>query len=109
MTEEERKMLQKELQRVVCAANRMPDGTMFIGARHWDMHMHRQADMYKKLHNIQEKTLAKVEQGFIDQFGNFLTREEAWKVARKNKQIVRLCSSETLDDEEGYLFSENLY
>lgn len=102
MTDEERKELQKELQRVVCAANRFPDGTMLIGARHWDTHMVEQAKQLG-IRGGKEK------QGFVDQFGNFLTREEAWKVARNNQQIIRLCSSETLEDEEGYLFSENLY
>lgn len=102
MTEDERNQLQKALQRVVCAANRLPDGTLLIGARHWDTHMVAQAKRLGVKGGCED-------QGFIDQFGNFLTREEAWKVARKNGQITRLCSSETLEDEEGFLFSENLY
>ena len=103
MTEE-----RKKLQRVVCAANRMPDGFMFIGARHWDMHMHQQADNYKQVGGTKENSLVKAEQGFIDQFGNFLTREEAWEIARRQGQIIRECS-DPIDCEDGMLFSENLY
>ena len=99
MTEE-----RKQIQRVVCAANRMPDGTMFLGARHWDMNMHNQADIYKKANGIEETCLTKAEQGFIDQFGNFLTREEAWVIAERQDQIIR-----DHDVCVGVLFSEHLY
>lgn len=43
------------------------------------------------------------EQGFIDQFGVFLSREEAWEVANAVGQIFRKVSG------EGTLYSENLY
>jgi len=109
MTEDERKEVQKKLRRVVCAANRLPDGTLLIGARHWDSHMHNQVESYKKLHGAEEKSIVGTEQGFIDQFGNFLTREEAWKIAREKQQIIHYCSSETDEDDNGMLFSENLY
>lgn len=78
MTDDERKELQKELRRVVCAANRLLDGTLLIGARHWDTHMRDQADRYLSeaqqwSSEITENTFAVPDQGFIDQFGNFLT------------------------------------
>lgn len=44
------------------------------------------------------------EQGFIDQHGNFYSREEAWKIAQANGQIIR-----RVGGDEGRLFSENLY
>jgi hypothetical protein len=44
------------------------------------------------------------EQGFIDQRGEFMTREEAHKVATKSGQIIRRCGGD-----DGRLFSENLY
>ncbi len=44
------------------------------------------------------------EQGFVDQFMRFYTRAEAWKVAKKNGQIVR-----RVGGDEGELYSENLY
>ena len=102
MTEDERKEVQKKLRRVVCAANRLPDGTLLIGARHWDTHMVVQAKQLGVKGGNET-------QGFIDQFGNFLTREEAWKVAREKQQIIRYCSSERVEDEDGVLFSEHLY
>tara|TARA_R110000822_G_scaffold68435_7_gene166500 strand:+ start:249 stop:428 length:180 start_codon:yes stop_codon:yes gene_type:complete len=43
-------------------------------------------------------------QGFIDQFGQFLTREEAHVIAKKNGQIVKRCGGD-----EKTLYSENLY
>lgn len=56
------------------------------------------------------------EQGFIDQYGNFLSRSEAWKIADKMGQIRRPTSHEkelnprqpNMGD-DGLLFSENLY
>lgn len=83
---------------VVCAANRFEDGNMILGVRHWDENMHRQADaLYGKDENPD------CEQGFIDNRMNFLTREEAWHVAKASGQIRFQVSS------DGYLFSENLY
>ena len=34
------------------------------------------------------------EQGFINTWGEFLTREEAWEVAKHNKQIVRFVGNQ---------------
>lgn len=45
----------------------------------------------------------KCEEGFLDQFGNFLTREEAWVIALRNGQIKREVTV------PGELYSENLY
>jgi hypothetical protein len=46
----------------------------------------------------------RAEQGFVDQRGEYLTREEAFEVASKAGQIIRRCGGD-----EGRLFSENLY
>jgi hypothetical protein len=43
------------------------------------------------------------DQGFIDQFGDFLTRREAWEIAKDRGQILRDVST------PGTLYSENLY
>lgn len=82
---------------VVCAANRFTCGTIITGARHWDSIM---CDLADKL-NLDG---GKEEQGFIDQWQNFMTREEATKVVLTNKQWLR----ETPLDSD-ILFSENLY
>lgn len=84
--------------RIVCAANRYHNGPILIGARHCDQHMYVQA----QFHGI---TMAEPNtQGFIDQFGNFYNRQEAWKIAKKNNQIIR-----DHDKCVGMLFSEHLY
>ena len=79
-------------QRIVCAANRNPDGTIILGVRHYDKVMRQQ-----KPHMLSE-------QGFIDNRGNFLTREEAWVVAMRENQVIR-----RVGGDEGTLYSENLY
>lgn len=83
--------------RIVCAANKWDDGTIIIGVRHWDKFMHKQADAY----GISSK---KHEQGFIDQYGVFMTREEALELALKNGQRIRRCGGDSKE-----LYSENLY
>jgi hypothetical protein len=85
---------------VVAAANRSACKTVvLVGARHWDSVMHAQADALPT--GAYEFPLQ--EQGFIDQYGNFLTREEAAMIVGQNKQPLR-------ESIEGMrLYSENLY
>lgn len=87
-------------QRIVCAAMKMDDGSIVLGVRHYDPNM-REAFMSRRCAN--ESTHV-VEQGFIDNKRNFLTREEAFVVAKEQGQIIRRCGG---DEKE--LFSENLY
>ena len=49
----------------------------------------------------------KSEQGFVDRFGKFHNREEAWKIAEPAGQIRRRVGGDTING--GTLFSENLY
>jgi hypothetical protein len=85
--------------RIVCAANRHREsGLILCGARHWDKVMRAQANA------IGISPRDGWQQGFIDQFGDFLTREEAWVVAEKENQIRRRCGG---DGER--LYSENVY
>lgn len=72
---------------IVCAANRIQSGDEEIilpGPRHWDKTMHALARALK----IPRGDAARAEQGFIDQWGRFYTREEAMKIARQNNQII---------------------
>lgn len=48
--------------------------------------------------------LAGATQGFIDQHGNFYTRDAAWTIAYDNHQIIRDTSKCV-----GTLYSEHLY
>lgn len=83
--------------RVVCAANRhKTKGIIICGARHWDKLMRGQVNA------MGEKPIG-WDQGFVDQFGDWMDREEAWKVATDQNQITREVSS------PGTLYSENLY
>lgn len=89
--------------RIVCAANKLPDGTVLPGVRHWDSVMHRIAD--KLPDNARNSDIVEREvQGFLDRFGVFHTREEAWKIAFDAGQIIRRCGNDN-----GKLWSENLY
>lgn len=84
--------------RVVCAANRVGD-RIVTGARHYDKVMHAQIARSEGAAFWRH-----AEQGFIDQFGDFLTREEAWVVAEAQGQIRHRCGGDGKK-----LFSENLY
>ena len=93
---------------VVCAA--MRQGEMIVaGARHYDSVMRKAIEkLGLPIHGW--------EQGFIDQKGAFLTREEAWALADKMGQIRRPTGLEENFNprpanmgDKGLLFSENLY
>jgi len=91
--------MEKPTQRVVCAAIRNSEGKIICGARHYDGIMHSQiiADGGNWI---------TADQGFIDQFGTYLTRQEAYLIAKENGQIIR--DHENADHGQE-LYSENLY
>jgi hypothetical protein len=87
---------------IVCAANRLrfPDHDEIICApRHFDPIM--RAQMAASGNKAAWRTS---EQGFVDQRGNFYTREEALKIALANGQRRKRCGGDATR-----LFSENLY
>lgn len=91
--------------RVVCAANRIllpVKGTyaMVIGPRHYDPTM--RAQIASTIGGAAAWRVA--EQGFIDQWGTFMTREEALAVALAAGQRIHRCGGD-----ETRLYSENLY
>lgn len=89
-----------EMQRVVCAAIRASDGEVLIGIRHYSTDMHSQI----RARPDGAKFYGECEQGFVDQWGNYLSRTEARVIAEKRSQIVR---NHHLNGDE--LFSEHLY
>ena len=91
----------KAKQRVVAAAVKNADGDILVSARHFDMLMRKQLD---KTTGVWDESEHPVIQGFIDQFGEFLTREEAWIIAERNGQIIRRVGGDGVK-----LYSENLY
>lgn len=92
--------------RVVCAAIRAADGSVLMGIRHYSMDMHRQiearrdGDKFKHRHDE--------DQGFVDQLGIYMTREEAYGVAEAAGQLFDIEScGQGLDGPK--LYSEGLY
>ena len=85
--------------RVVCAALRRSGGLIICGARHFDPIMRQVIGFI----GGRQEWLG-VEQGFIDQYGAFMPREEARVVAEAAGQIVRRVGGDSK-----ILFSENLY
>lgn len=85
------------VRRVVCAAIRNEVYDVICGPRHWDSVMRAQV-------SCSVGSWSRAEQGFVDQHGDFLTREEAWVIAEAAGQIIRRCGGDGVR-----LFSENLY
>lgn len=94
--------------RIVCAALKHPVYNVIIcGARHHDKVMHSVMGNMDADYNDHIWI-----QGFINTWGEFLTREEAWLVACENNQIIKYVGNQTSDDfgKDGVkLYSENLY
>lgn len=96
---------------VVCAAM-FKDDRIITGARHFDKVMRDQMEASEGI-----AWWKNCKQGFINQFGEFLTREEAWVIADKNGQINlydpaghnKRIAQPANQGTEGILFSENLY
>lgn len=96
--------MNKPNQRVVCAAVRNREsGVVICGARHYDQVMRLAINSLVTDEDARKKWYHS-EQGFIDQFGAFLTRQEAWMIAFGEDQIRRRVGSD-----DGHLYSENLY
>lgn len=93
-------------QRIVCAANRHPSGEVILGIRHWDSFMHQSHSLHASP-DISAHDGHLYEQGFVDQFGSFMSRTYAWKVAQAAGQIIRRVGGDTAGG--GTLYSENLY
>ena len=89
-------------QRIVCAAVRDPsNGLIICGARHMDFLM---IDVLIRLGYSADKSPVDWEEGFVDNKGNFLDRQEAHKVATATGQIIQRCGGDAR-----HLFSEILY
>lgn len=93
--------MEKENQRVVCACNKIGD-MLFTGVRHYCPIMRMQI----KMSGIREQhpNYAEDIQGFVDNYGDFLTRKEALKIALEKEQVL-----DVNDIRGGVLYSEDLY
>ncbi len=96
--------LVKPSQRIVCAAIRNKvTHEIILGVRHYDSFMRKQIDQW--FTSQDRANWRNADQGFVDQFGAYLTREEAYIIAKEQGQIIR--PDGTHDDKT--LFSECLY
>lgn len=93
------KRIQADRRRVVSAALLYGKNNIVCSPRHFDEICHSQLSRFNYFNG---KTPV---QGFVDQYGQFMDRKEAWKVALESNQIIRICGG----NEEGVLYSENLY
>ncbi len=88
--------------RIVCAAIRAEDGELLLGIRHYSrdmiLNINARTDGDKFKHRGDK------DQGFVDQWGVFFSREEAYQIAKDNGQIIypEVCHRERL-------YSEGLY
>ena len=82
---------------IICAACKLED-IILCGARHWDSVMRSQYKYMPGLRNY-------FEQGFIDERGNFYTREEALTHAKQCSQSIDYDRNGSVTK----LFSEGLY
>jgi hypothetical protein len=83
---------------IVCAAIKKGE-RIICGPRHYDSIMRQQIQASEG----REFWLG-AEQGFVNQFGEFLSREEAWFISHQNGQYKR-----NYQCHQGRLFSEDLY
>lgn len=95
--------------RVVCAAIRASDGSLVLGIRHYSMDMH--AQLAARADRLRFQHLGGLDQGFVDQYGVYMTRAEAYLIAQAAGQLLRpeACSDDAEGDSEMRLFSEALY
>lgn len=92
--------------RVVCAAIRAADGDVLLGIRHYSADMHKQIEARHDGEKFRHRYDA--DQGFVDQRGVYMTREEAWNVAQAAGQVFDpLACDVGLDGPK--LYSEGLY
>lgn len=97
----------REQRRVVCAAIRAADGDVLLGIRHYSPDMHRQID--QRFDGAKFKHRHDADQGFVDQHSVFMSRAEAFHVARQAGQFIDIEACREGLDEGWKLYSEGLY
>lgn len=87
---------------IVCAAIRAEDGSLVLGIRHYSQDMFDQIEQRGDREKFYHR--GSTNQGFVDQYGIYLTRREAFVVAESANQINNYdaCPDYTL-------YSEGLY
>ena len=96
-----------QVRRVVCAAIRSDSGQLLLGIRHYSRDMQQQIDNRSDGHTFLNRTGS--DQGFVDQYGWYMTRAQAYDIANAAGQIRRPGACRIDEEGTGYLFSEALY
>lgn len=97
------------MKKIVCAANKMSDGTIILGIRHFCKMMHQNIEAHYGKNPPQEVYHNSI-QGFVDQHGEFYDRKQAWSIAYTSNQIVLFQKPVwVLDETQRILYSEDLY
>lgn len=97
--------LSEPLYRVVCAAIRHEQtGLIICGARHYDALMRAQILAISEWVVARARGYYACQQGFVNNKGEFMTRDEAWVIAEKAGQLRPHPSMRP-----GTLHSEDLY
>jgi len=94
------------MRRVVCAALRARDSEVMLGIRHYSEDMHRQ--IHQRVDGNKFTCLNDEDQGFVDQYGVFMSRHEAYEVATTARQLIDK-DAYGLGLEGRKLYSEGLY
>lgn len=100
------------VRKVVCAAVKYGEGKdalVVCSARHFDPRMHHTLGVIRDDKLVELELADKAVQGFIDQFGVFMDRKEAWKVAVAADQIFLERYPKAQWRENDDLYSEWLY
>ena len=90
---------------VVCAANKFDD-LIVVGYRHYCPIMNQLIDALPSSYQATQNKCKRENQGFIDNTGQFLTREEAYHLAISVGQITE---ESKVAPTKNKLFSEDLY
>lgn len=93
-------------ERIVCAANIYGD-LVLAGVRHACGAMRGIHVAFDDRHTDLEEDFGEEQQGFLTSKHRFVNRQEAWKIAGEQHQIVRRVGGDTANG--GTLYSENLY
>ena len=96
-------------ERIVCSANKYTlgddDPIILLGVRHCCLYMNDHfGDLFCLGCNLDDYHEV---QGFVTNRHRFVDRQEAWKIALSQRQIIRRVGGDT--SKGGTLYSENLY
>ncbi len=90
---------------ILCAAINF-DGTIICGHRHSDCYAILKSLLSK--YTTPDKLPEREDQGFLTSLNRYVSRTEAWKIAKANNQI-KYGLGATSEIESAELISENLY